>query len=467
MDPDRSRRRGRLREGPRAVPGLAQVREGGPQPLGTRERITRAAAAAGVLLQRAAFDEIDDVAVRRVLRALGEPGPLRRGQFAFEAIQQAVEHLDLAFVERFLRKPFPELRLVQDGRESPLRAFDRAEQAFEEPALPARDVEIAFLRALEDAVVLVALGPDLPRHAVEALADLFRARERHVGDRAGDPAVAVVERVNGHEPEMREARHQQGIGLARLCKPCQEFLHLVGHAACGRCFVVDRLAADRTRDDLHRTGAVVAPCPDIDLAHAAASGRKERGVPGEEPLFGQRLRVVACGVEHHLDDAFDSAVGGDEPADVQAESPRDRRADLIGREFLALDLARLDDVLGQRAQMGFVAQIEAEPFHLPEQAAFFTRDMCEQPAEDLIVPVQGGPVRVLPDISHLISALVAEIMAIILRMANTDLRIKCVDYGGESPQQPAKTVLTNCSQATFKVRERNAQAYRIRLLACW
>ena len=71
---------------------------------------------------------------------------------------------------------------------------------------PGRDVEVAFLGRLEDVVVGVAFLPDLRRHAVEALRALLRARERHVGDRARDAAVAIVERMDGDEPEMGEGR---------------------------------------------------------------------------------------------------------------------------------------------------------------------------------------------------------------------------------------------------------------------
>jgi hypothetical protein len=41
------------------------------------QRVARAAATARILLQRAALDKIKDVAVRCVLRALGELGPFR------------------------------------------------------------------------------------------------------------------------------------------------------------------------------------------------------------------------------------------------------------------------------------------------------------------------------------------------------------------------------------------------------
>ena len=42
------------------------------------------------------------------------------------------------------------------------------------------------------------------------------------------------------------------------------------------------------------------------------------GVP-----IGQRLVVVAGGVEHHLDDTFDMTVGRRQGADVDAKAPRD------------------------------------------------------------------------------------------------------------------------------------------------
>ena len=175
------------------------------------------------------------------------------------------------------------------------------------------------------------------------------------------------------------------------------------------------LAAYRARDNLHRTCAVIAPRSDDDLAHAAASGRKQRRVPREKPLFGQGLQVAARRVEHHFDNALDIAIGGNQPADVHAEPPGDRRADLIGRELLSLDLARSDDVLGQRAKVRLAAQLEPEPLHLSEQAAVFAGHLGEQLPEHPVVPVHGRPPRVFPDIGHIISARFADIMAAILR----------------------------------------------------
>ena len=101
---------------------------------------------------------------------------------------------------------FPEPGFPEHARQGRLRAVEGAVQAAEEPLHPRRDVEVALLGRFQDVVIVVPLQPDLGRHAVEAFRALLGARERQVGDRAGDAPVAVVERVDGHEPEMRRGR---------------------------------------------------------------------------------------------------------------------------------------------------------------------------------------------------------------------------------------------------------------------
>src|SRR5271170_4082285 len=72
------------------------------------KRVTRAPPAIGVLPQRAALDEIQDVTVGRVLRALGELGVFGCRELSLEAVEQSVQHLNLARIQRLLRKAFPE-----------------------------------------------------------------------------------------------------------------------------------------------------------------------------------------------------------------------------------------------------------------------------------------------------------------------------------------------------------------------
>ena len=86
------------------------------------------------------------------------------------------------------------------------RAIEGAIEAVQKPFHPGRNIEVAFLRRFQNVVVGVALLPDLRGHAVEALRAVFRAREGHIGDGARDASVAVIERVDGHEPQMGERR---------------------------------------------------------------------------------------------------------------------------------------------------------------------------------------------------------------------------------------------------------------------
>ena len=136
--------------------------------------------------------------------------------------------------------------------------------------------------------------------------------------------------------------------------------HLPVESRRRRRFEMDVLLSNRPGDDLHRPGAVVAPGPSPDLGHAAAPGGKQRGMPCEQPFGRERLVIVARGVEHHFDDALDVAVRGLEGADVHAEPPRNRGADLFGVELFAFDFAALQHVGGQGFEDGFLAEVESE-----------------------------------------------------------------------------------------------------------
>jgi hypothetical protein len=97
-------------------------------------------------------------------------------------------------------------------------------------------------------------------------------------------------------------------------------------------------------------------------------------MPPEQPFGGERLAVVARGVYHHFDDAFDVAVPGLEGADVYAQAPGYRRADLLGIELLPFDFAALENIRGKRLQDSFLLEIKSQRFHVPDQAALPVTD---------------------------------------------------------------------------------------------
>ena len=91
-------------------------------------------------------------------------------------------------------------------------------------------------------------------------------------------------------------------------------------------------------------------------------------MPAEQPLFRQWLVIVACCVEHHLDDAFHVTVGRLQAADIHSQEARDRGTDSGRIEFLSFYSARFDDILGQRPQHRFFLQPETQCLHLAQQA---------------------------------------------------------------------------------------------------
>ena len=114
--------------------------------------------------------------------------------------------------------------------------------------------------------------------------------------------------------------------------------------------IMDPLVPDGTGDNLHGAALVLRHAPTVICAHAAAPGREQGGMPGEQALVGQRLGVFLGGIEHHLDDALDVPVGRRQRADIHPQPARDRGSNLILFQDLALDLTGLDDLLGQRSR---------------------------------------------------------------------------------------------------------------------
>jgi hypothetical protein len=60
-------------------------------------------------------------------------------------------------------------------------------------------------------------------------------------------------------------------------------------------------------------------------------------------------------------------------------------------EDLSLDLARLDDVLGQGLKAGFVAEAKAKPTHLADQPPLPMPNRRQSIRETYLVPRESGP----------------------------------------------------------------------------
>src|SRR5689334_2951049 len=119
---------------------------------------------------------------------------------------------------------------------------------------------------------------------------------------------------------MREAGLHDEIYVAVGVKPIEERIHLLVDARSDRRLKVDALLANRTGDDLHWPATIITPASYPDFAHAAAPRGEKRRVPGKQPFGRERLVVVTCGIEHHLNHAFHVPVGGFETSCIHPES---------------------------------------------------------------------------------------------------------------------------------------------------
>lgn len=121
------------------------------------------------------------------------------------AIEQAVEHFDLLGREGLVTVGLPEARFDQQPIDSSQGLLQALEQRCEEPLQPWGDVQRAFLARFQDAVVAGAVIEDARRHGVEADGLLFALGQCQISDCASEATVAVIERVQGYEPEVRNA----------------------------------------------------------------------------------------------------------------------------------------------------------------------------------------------------------------------------------------------------------------------
>jgi len=80
---------------------------------------------------------------------------------------------------------------------------------------------------------------------------LIGASQCHIPNRSGNPAVAIDERVDRHEPQMHEACLDQWIGFLVDVEPQQQVRHLGIQQMGGRRFEVHLLPAHWTGHHLH------------------------------------------------------------------------------------------------------------------------------------------------------------------------------------------------------------------------
>ena len=204
--------------------------------------------------------------------------------------------------------------------------------------------------------------------------------------------------MDGHEPEVRLSGLQHGVDGGGLVEPVEEHPHFAAQAGSRRCFEMDVLPAYRAGDYLHRAGPVVAPGAGRDPDQTAAARWKQGRMPAKQPFGRERLVIIACGVEHHFHHAFDSAVGGFESANVDAQAAGDGGADLCRVQLFAFDLSTLEHIFGEGVEDGLLSELKAKRLHMADHPALPVPDAGERLGEALLAPLEAGPFRDLVNV---------------------------------------------------------------------
>jgi len=92
---------------------------------------------------------------------------------------------------------------------------------------------------------------------------------------------------------------------------------------------------------------------------------KQCSLPGKQPVFCERLRIITRCIQHHLDNAFDIAVGGHQSANIHSESPGNGKTNLIPVQLFTLDFTRFNHVFREGAEMGLRTLVNANASTLP------------------------------------------------------------------------------------------------------
>jgi hypothetical protein len=103
---------------------------------------------------------------------------------------------------------------------------------------------------LKAVVISAALAQYLRRHAVEALHAPFRSSQGHIRDGPRNPAVSIVEWMDGYEPEMGQGGLDHPVFLVGRIEPVEKSLHFMLQPPSGRSFEVNNL---RTWPNILRT----------------------------------------------------------------------------------------------------------------------------------------------------------------------------------------------------------------------
>src|SRR5439155_8227153 len=123
-------------------------------------------------------------------------------------------------------------------------------------------------------------------------------------------------------------------------------------------------------------------------------------MPAKQPFPSERLIEVPCRIEHHVDNAIDTAVHDVDAGHVHAQTARNRRADLRHVELLPFDFAALNRLFSQSLESGLLLKWEPERLHAANKSSLPVTDGGQRARKAVLIPMELGPTRKLVNIAE-------------------------------------------------------------------
>lgn len=221
---------------------------------------------------------------------MAHPCPPGGGKIALEAVPKTIQDLALTLVYLLVPEFIPKSGFGQGTfgeRESPMQCRS---QTVQEPYNPLCDVQSSALCTLQNVVILLFPTVDFRRYAVKTATPGIHPRQKHVGHRAADAAISIVEWVYADKPQMgyssQNSRREATFGTKG-----QKSGHFCRNSFRRRSDIMYFLMSEGTRHDPHRCLAG-SPAPYGDWSHTATSGWKKGGMPVEKTLRSERRHTI-------------------------------------------------------------------------------------------------------------------------------------------------------------------------------
>src|SRR5450830_977396 len=286
--------------------------------------IAGTASASGKAIEAAFLQKIRQMTGCRRLTDFGDCLVLRSIDATLEpsltAIEQPVDNFELFRRELKMAMLLPIPCLDQYPVDVGLGLLQAAQQSFQEPLQPRGDIQRVLLAGLEYFVIALPVFENARGHRIEPNRLLFALRQCQIGEGAGQATIAIIEWMQGHEPEMRNAGTQQWVEC-RICltgvEPVDKRHQLFVEPGPRWCLEMHDRSIQTSGDHLHRL--VTAQHADTDFrCQRAFVGLEKQCVPIQQALKAQRRLVVLRCVQQQFRQALATWAGGLVGAQPQA-----------------------------------------------------------------------------------------------------------------------------------------------------